>query len=67
MIIPKDLIVAELKRRGQHMRADFVSRQLPEQVDTTKHGGLLATLHLDLAALAESARRRADAADDEPT
>ena len=58
MIIPKDLIVAELKRRGQHMRADFVSRQLPDQVDSNKHGGLLATLHVDLAELAESAERR---------
>jgi hypothetical protein len=47
MIIPKKVIIAKLRERGQHQRADFVDRQLPDDVDLAKHGGLLATLHLD--------------------
>jgi hypothetical protein len=62
MTIPKELIVAELRRRGQHMRAEFVDRQLPDEVDPNKHGGLLATLNVDLAELvAASERTRKDA------
>jgi hypothetical protein len=60
MTIPKHLIVAELRKRGQDMRADFVSRQLPDEVDPTRHGGLLATLHLDLAELTAAANRPSD-------
>jgi hypothetical protein len=51
MIVAKHLIVAELRKRGQNQRAEFVDRQLPEEVDSTKHSGLLATLHIDLAEL----------------
>jgi hypothetical protein len=47
MTIPKNLIIAKLRERGQHQRADFVDRQLPDDVDVARHGGLLATLHLD--------------------
>ena len=51
MTIPKDVIIAELRKRGLHQRADFVDRQLPDEVDPVHHGGLLATLHLDIAEL----------------
>jgi hypothetical protein len=51
MIVAKRVIVAELRKRGQNQRADFVNRQLPAEVDSTKHAGLLATLHIDLAEL----------------
>lgn len=54
MIISKAAVLAVLRQRGQHRRADFVDRELPEQIDTTQHGGLLATLNLDLAELADS-------------
>lgn len=47
MTIPKNLIIAKLRERGQHQRAEFVDRQLPDDVDVARHGGLLATLHLD--------------------
>ena len=47
MTVPKIVIIAKLRERGEHQRADFVDRQLPDDVDLTKHGGLLATLHLD--------------------
>jgi len=52
MIISKAVVLAALRERGQHTRAEFVDRELPEEIDTTRHGGLLAMLHLDLAALA---------------
>lgn len=47
MIISKNVIITKLRERGQHQRADFVERQLPDDVDPAKHGGLLATLHLN--------------------
>jgi hypothetical protein len=65
MTIPKHLIVDELRRRGQHQRADFVSRQLPDEVDSTKHTGLLNTLHLNFEELALAAASNATA--EEPT
>jgi hypothetical protein len=55
MIISKAVVIAVLRQRGQHVRADFVDRELPERVDSDRHGGLLATLHLDLAELADAA------------
>jgi hypothetical protein len=54
MIISKAVVLAVLRQRGQHARADFVDRELPERIDSTQHGGLLATLHLDWAELAEA-------------
>ncbi|WP_169789713.1 hypothetical protein [Actinoplanes subtropicus] len=55
MIISKAVVVAVLRQRGQHVRADFVDRELPERIDSAQHGGLLATLRLDLAELADAA------------
>ncbi|MCW3840445.1 DUF5994 family protein [Micromonospora yasonensis] len=57
MTIARHTIVSALRRRGQHTRADWVERELPEQVDTTRHAGLLATLRLDPAELRESTAR----------
>jgi hypothetical protein len=54
MIISKARVLATLRQRGQHARADFVDRELPDRIDSAKHGGLLATLHLDLAELADA-------------
>jgi hypothetical protein len=53
MIILKERVLTVLRERGQGVRADFVDRELPDRIDTTRHGGLLATLHLNLAELAE--------------
>ncbi|MEV6847159.1 hypothetical protein [Actinoplanes sp. NPDC051411] len=54
MTISKAVVIAVLRERGQNARADFVDRELPELIDTSRHGGLLAMLHLDLAELAEA-------------
>jgi hypothetical protein len=47
MIIFKSHVLTILRERGQNARADFVNRELPELIDSTQHGGLLATLNLD--------------------
>jgi hypothetical protein len=57
MIISKAAVLTALRERGQQARAEFVDRELPEDIDTTRHGGLLAMLHLDLAELTEADRR----------
>ncbi len=44
MTIPKHQIVAILRDRGRPERADFVDRQLPDDIDPDLHSGLLATL-----------------------
>ena len=54
MTISKTVVIAVLRERGQHGRADFVDRELPEQIDPLQHGGLLAMLKLDVAELAEA-------------
>jgi hypothetical protein len=46
MTIPKHVIVAALRERNQNARADWVDRELPDEVDTYLHSGLLQTLNL---------------------
>jgi hypothetical protein len=47
MIIAKAAVLAALRERGQHGRAEFVDRELPDRIDLDRHGGLLAMLRLD--------------------
>ena len=54
MTISKAVVLAALRERGQHARAEFVDRELPDNIDPQQHGGLLAMLHLDLTELAEA-------------
>jgi hypothetical protein len=56
--VDKAEIVATLRSRGLHARADWVDRELPELVDTYRNAGLLRTLAIDPAALAPSDPRR---------
>jgi hypothetical protein len=53
MKIDKRKIIQVLRRRGQHSRAEWVDRELPDQVDSTKHAGILATLNLNPADFAD--------------
>jgi hypothetical protein len=53
LTISKALVLAVLRERGQHARAEFVDRELPEHIDLTEHGGLLAMLRIDPAQLPE--------------
>jgi hypothetical protein len=52
--ISKAAVVAVLHERGQHFRADFVDRNLPDRIDPARHSGLLATLRLDVSELADT-------------
>ncbi|MEH0821444.1 MULTISPECIES: hypothetical protein [unclassified Micromonospora] len=54
MRIARHRIVSLLRERGQHFRADWVERELPERVNSADHVGLLATLRLDPADLADA-------------
>jgi hypothetical protein len=51
MHIEKAEIIATLRSRGLHARADWVDRQLPPLVDTYKNDSLLRTLDIDPAAM----------------
>jgi hypothetical protein len=53
MMIDKRRILDALRRRGQDARAEWVDRELPDRVDTVRNAGLLATLDLDPADLAD--------------
>lgn len=51
MQVDKAEVIATLRSRGLGERADWVDRELPLIIDTSKHGSLLRTLHIDLAAM----------------
>ena len=53
MLVDKVRILEILRERGQEARALWVDRQLPDQVDTVQNAGLLVTLRLNEADLAE--------------
>lgn len=62
MYVDKNTILEVLRSRDQHHRADWVDRQLPDQVDIAHNSGLLSTLNLtaaDLAAAVEEVSGRA--------
>ncbi len=52
MYVDKAEIIAVLRDRGAHTRADWVDRQLPPIVDTYDNGALLQMLEIDLSTLA---------------
>ena len=54
MYVDKAEIVATLRSRGLHARADWVDRELPERVDTYQNAALLRTLDIDPAAMSPS-------------
>ena len=51
MNIDKDTLLNLLHSNGQHSEADQAATQLPDQVDTDQHAGLLSKLGVDLPAL----------------
>ncbi|WP_285689258.1 hypothetical protein [Actinoplanes sp. NBRC 103695] len=50
--IQKSQIVSVLRERGELDRADFVDRQLPDEIDQVKNASLLRMLRLDADVLA---------------
>ena len=49
--VDKAEIVATLRSRGLHARADWVDRELPDVVDTYKNDSLLQMLGVDPATI----------------
>jgi hypothetical protein len=47
MELPKDKIIELLRERGEDDKADRANEELPDQVDTAKHGDLLDKLGVD--------------------
>jgi hypothetical protein len=47
MEIPKDKILELLRQRGDDDKAQQADQQLPDQVDTEKHRGILDQLGID--------------------
>jgi hypothetical protein len=47
MQIDKDQILQLLRSQGDHDKADQAEQELPSQVDTDEHAGLLAKFGLD--------------------
>ena len=55
MNVERSRIVAVLRERNLDARADWVERTLPEVVDLSRNSGLLSTLNIELADLADVA------------
>jgi hypothetical protein len=53
MLIPKTMVVEQLRARGDHGGAERADRELGEKVDTGSDAGLLADLQIDAAKLEE--------------
>jgi hypothetical protein len=51
MLVPKTMIVEQLRARGDHEGAERADRELAEKVDTEHDAGLLAELDVDAAKL----------------
>lgn len=47
MEIPREQILELLRSRGQHDQADRAAGELPAQVDTEQHAGLLRSFGID--------------------
>jgi hypothetical protein len=52
LYVDKAKVIADLRSRQLHARADWVDRELPELVDTYKNSALLKMLCIDLDAMA---------------
>jgi hypothetical protein len=63
MEIDKAKVVALLRERGLDDRAAWVDRQLPDRVDVARNAGLLRTLNIDPAELADAELADAKPAD----
>jgi hypothetical protein len=53
MLVPKTMVVEQLRARGDADAAERADRELGEKVDTEADAGLLSDLGVDAAQLAE--------------
>ena len=49
--VKKDVVVATLRSRDLHGRADWVEKELPALIDTARNASLLRTLGINVDAL----------------
>jgi hypothetical protein len=61
--VRKTLVVATLRSRGLHDRADWVDKDLPALIDTARNASLLRTLGIDIEALTRDAEPARDSAE----
>jgi hypothetical protein len=61
-LIEKTKVLATLRSRELHGRADWVDREFPAFIDTAKNASLLRTLGIDVAAMASEATPEPDLA-----
>ena len=55
--VRKTVVVATLRSRDLHGRADWVDKEFPQLIDTARNAALLRTLGIDLDTLAPDAWR----------
>jgi hypothetical protein len=53
MLVPKTMIVEQLRARGDHDGAERADRELGEKVDTESDAGVLADFQIDAAKLTD--------------
>jgi hypothetical protein len=53
MLVPKTMVVEQLRARGDGDAAERADRELAEKVDTEADAGILSDLGVDAAKLAE--------------
>ena len=51
MLVPKTMVVEQLRARGDHDGAERADRELGEKVDTESDAGLLAGFDIDASKL----------------
>jgi len=59
MLIPKDMIVEQIRARGDFDGAERADRELDEKVDTERDADLLASLGVDAGELTDAFRDQA--------
>jgi hypothetical protein len=62
MFVEKAEVVATLRSRDLHSRADWVDRELPAFIDTSANASLLRTLGIDVATMSPQTQSDRDAA-----
>ena len=60
--VDKAQVMADLRSRDLHSRADWVDRQFPERIDAAKNASLLRTLGIDVATVSQESSAPTDRA-----
>jgi len=58
VLIPKNLVLDELRKAGRNEHVEHALQELPEKIDHNEHAALLEKFGLDPGKLAEKAAER---------